>query len=132
MSETGEVFIGTGRRKSAVARVRLQRGAGNIVVNNRAIDVHFPRATSRMVLMQPLVLTGLESQFDLQVIVRGGGQTGQADAVKHGIARALLKFNNELRGALKKAGYLTRDARSKERKKYGQKGARKRFQYSKR
>jgi small subunit ribosomal protein S9 len=132
MSESTQFYYGTGRRKSAVARVRLYPGTGAVTVNNRSLESYFPRATSRMVLMQPLLLTESEGKFDVKVNVRGGGQTGQADAVKHGISRALLKFNEELRGALKKAGFLTRDARGKERKKYGQAGARKRFQYSKR
>jgi len=132
MVATSECFYGTGRRKSAAARVRLSPGEGKIVINGLSLDVYFARATSRMLLMQPLVLTETEGKFDLKVNVRGGGQTGQADAVKHGISRALVKFSAELRGSLKKAGFLTRDARSKERKKYGQPGARKRFQYSKR
>jgi small subunit ribosomal protein S9 len=132
MPETSEVFRGTGRRKSAVARVRIFPGSGEVLVNGRSLEVYFPRATSRMVLMQPLVLTQMENKVDVQINVRGGGQTGQADAVKHGISRALIRLNHDLRPSLKKAGYLTRDARIKERKKYGQKGARKRFQYSKR
>ena len=132
MAETTETYYGTGRRKSAVARVWMRPGSGKIVVNDRTVESYFPRATSRMVLMQPLVLTESEGKFDIKINVTGGGQQGQADAVKHGISRALLKVNAELRGVLKKAGYLTRDARVKERKKYGQPGARKRFQYSKR
>ena len=132
MAEITETYYGTGRRKSAVARVWMRPGSGKIVVNDRTVESYFPRATSRMVLMQPLVLTESEGKFDIKINVTGGGQQGQADAVKHGISRALLKFNAELRGVLKKAGYLTRDARVKERKKYGQPGARKRFQYSKR
>jgi small subunit ribosomal protein S9 len=132
MAETAEQYYGTGRRKSAVARVWMRPGAGAIEVNGRQLEEFFPRATSRMVLMQPLVLTETEGKFDIKINVRGGGQTGQADAVKHGISRALLRYDNELRGSLKKAGFLTRDARVKERKKYGQPGARKRFQYSKR
>jgi small subunit ribosomal protein S9 len=131
MAET-ELYRGTGRRKSAVARVWIRPGVGKIEVNGRTLEEYFPRATSRMVLMQPLVLTETEGKFDLKINVRGGGQTGQADAVKHGISRALLRYDSELRGSLKKAGMLTRDARVKERKKYGQPGARKRFQYSKR
>jgi small subunit ribosomal protein S9 len=132
MAETHEEFYGTGRRKTAVARVRMRAGTGTIIVNGRTLEIFFPRATSRMVLMQPLVLTESEGKFDIRVNVCGGGGSGQADAVKHGISRALLKFDANLRGALKKAGFLTRDARKKERKKYGQPGARKRFQYSKR
>jgi len=132
MSETPVVYYGTGRRKTAVARVRLLPGAGKVTVNGRTLDTYFTRATSRMVLMQPLVLTETEGKFDLSVIVRGGGGSGQADAVKHGISRALCKADPALRPALKRAGFMTRDARIKERKKYGQPGARKRFQYSKR
>lgn len=131
MAET-EQYYGTGRRKAAVARVWMRPGAGTIEVNGRHLDDYFPRATSRMVLMQPLVLTETEGKFDIKINVRGGGQNGQADAVKHGISRALLRFSAELRSPLKRAGFLTRDARVKERKKYGQPGARKRFQYSKR
>ena len=131
MAET-ELYRGTGRRKSAVARVWIRPGVGKIEVNGRTLEEYVPRATSRMVLMLPLVLTETEGKFDLKINVRGGGQTGQADAVKHGISRALLRYDSELRGSLKKAGMLTRDARVKERKKYGQPGARKRFQYSKR
>jgi small subunit ribosomal protein S9 len=132
MAETREEYYGTGRRKTAVARVRLRPGAGSILVNGRSLEVFFPRATSRMVLMQPLVLTESEAKFDIRINVCGGGGSGQADAVKHGISRALCRFDANLRPALKKAGFLTRDARKKERKKYGQPGARKRFQYSKR
>ena len=132
MAEITETNYGTGRRKSAVARVWMRPGSGKIVVNDRTVESYFPRATSRMVLMQPLVLTESEGKFDIKINVTGGGQQGQADAVKHGISRALLKVSADLRPGLKKAGYLTRDARVKERKKYGQPGARKRFQYSKR
>jgi small subunit ribosomal protein S9 len=132
MAETRVVYYATGRRKSAVARVRLMPGAGKVVINGRNLETYFPRATSRMVLMQPLVLTEAEGKFDLSVNVCGGGGSGQADAIKHGISRALCKFDATLRPPLKKAGFLTRDARVKERKKYGQPGARKRFQYSKR
>jgi small subunit ribosomal protein S9 len=129
---TTERYYGTGRRKTAVARVYLRPGTGQVQVNGRHLEEFFHRATSRMVLMQPLTLTENAQKFDVKINVRGGGQTGQADAVKHGISRALLKYDESLRGVLKKAGYLTRDARVKERKKYGQPGARKRFQYSKR
>jgi small subunit ribosomal protein S9 len=132
MAEPSEQYYGTGRRKSAVARVWLRPGVGNIEVNHRNLDEYFPRATSRMVMMQPLVLTEMENKFNLKINVRGGGQSGQAEAIKHGIARALIRYSDQLRGSLKKAGMLTRDARIKERKKYGQPGARKRFQYSKR
>jgi small subunit ribosomal protein S9 len=110
----------------------MRPGTGQIVVNGRSLEAYFPRATSRMVLMQPLVLTETEGKFDLHVNVCGGGGSGQADAVKHGISRALVSFDAALRGTLKKAGFMTRDARATERKKYGQPGARKRFQYSKR
>jgi small subunit ribosomal protein S9 len=132
MAANSESFYGTGRRKSAVARVWLQPGTGNIQVNKRPLEEYFPRATSRMVMLQPLALTQSEGKFDVMVNVRGGGESGQADAVKHGMARALLDYDTELRLPLKKAGMLTRDARVKERKKYGQPGARKRFQFSKR
>lgn len=132
MAETREEYYGTGRRKTAVARVRLRPGTGSILVNGRSLEVFFPRATSRMVLMQPLVLTESEGKFDIRINVCGGGGSGQADAVKHGLSRALCRFDANLRPALKKAGFMTRDARKKERKKYGQPGARKRFQYSKR
>jgi len=131
MADT-EQYYGTGRRKSAVARVWMRPGEGKVEINGRALEEYFPRATSRMMLMQPLVLTEAEGKFDIRVNVSGGGQTGQADAVKHGISRALLRFDSDLRPGLKRAGFLTRDARVKERKKYGQPGARKRFQYSKR
>ena len=125
-------YYGTGRRKAAVARVWLVPGTGQIKINGRGLDEYFPRATNRMMMMQPLVLTQNDTKFDLRVNVFGGGQTGQADAVKHGISRALLQYDAELRATLKKAGFLTRDARVKERKKYGQPGARKHFQFSKR
>lgn len=130
MSETR--YYATGKRKSAVARCWLTPGKGTITVNRRAVDVHFTRETDTMVLRQPLTLTSTQDQFDVMVTVRGGGSTGQAGAIRHGIAKALLEFNPELRQVLKRAGYLTRDARKKERKKYGQKGARAHFQYSKR
>lgn len=122
----------TGRRKSASARVRLHPGTGRIVVNAQPVDEYFGRATSVMVLRQPLELTELASQFDVYVNVSGGGKSGQAGAVRHGIARALLDFDPALRGVLKRAGFLTRDSRVKERKKYGQRSARARFQFSKR
>jgi small subunit ribosomal protein S9 len=132
MADQIEQYYGTGRRKSAVARVWLRPGVGKVEVNDRSLESFFPRATSRMLLLQPLVLTENDSKFDVKINVRGGGQTGQAGAIKHGIARALIRYSEELRSPLKKAGMLTRDARVKERKKYGQPGARKRFQYSKR
>jgi small subunit ribosomal protein S9 len=125
-------YYGTGRRKSATARVYLRPGGGNFKVNGAAIDTYFKNETLRMIIRQPLQLTDTVNKFDVVVNVDGGGVAGQAGAVRHGIARALLEFNAELRKKLKKAGLLTRDPRAKERKKYGQKGARKRFQFSKR
>jgi len=123
---------GTGRRKTAVARVFIRPGEGNITVNKRALETYFPNETHRMIIRQPLVLTDTNGKFDVLVNVHGGGTSGQAGAVRHGITRALMDFNSELRRKLKKAGFVTRDPRVKERKKYGQKGARKRFQFSKR
>jgi small subunit ribosomal protein S9 len=125
-------FYGTGRRKTSVARVFLRPGQGRITVNRRPFEDYFPRETLRLLVMQPLELTGASAQFDVLASVRGGGLSGQAGAVRHGIARALLEFNTELRPQLKRGGMLTRDPRMKERKKYGQPGARKRFQFSKR
>jgi small subunit ribosomal protein S9 len=125
-------FYGTGRRKTSVARVFLRPGQGRITVNRRPFEDYFPRETLRLIVTQPLELTGTTSQLDAKVNVKGGGLSGQAGAVRHGIARALLEFNIELRLQLKRAGMLTRDPRMKERKKYGQPGARKRFQFSKR
>ena len=123
----------TGRRKSATARVRLfEGGAGNVVVNKRPIGEYLRRATLEMVVNQPFELTETEGQFDVHVRVGGGGLTGQAGAIKHGISRALCRYNSDLRGVLKRAGFLTRDARIKERKKPGRKAARARFQFSKR
>jgi len=129
--ETTE-YLGTGRRKTAVARVRLSLGSGKITVNNRAFEVYFPTETLRTNATKPLVTTDTDKKFDVFVNVKGGGPNGQAGAVRHGIARALLHVDAELRPALKAGGFLTRDQRMKERKKYGQPGARKRFQYSKR
>jgi small subunit ribosomal protein S9 len=123
---------GTGRRKTAIARVYLRPGSGQVTVNGRKFEDFFPNKVLRMVVQQPLQLTETLDQFDVQASVEGGGSAGQAGAVRHGIARALLEFNIELRARLKEAGLLTRDPRKKERKKYGQAGARKRFQYSKR
>ena len=131
MAATSE-FLGTGRRKTSVARVRLATGSGKIVVNGRAFETYFPTETLRMVVSQPLVVIGGAGKYDIRVNVQGGGPTGQAGAVRHGIARALLECDINLRPALKAEGLLTRDSREKERKKYGQPGARKRFQYSKR
>ena len=123
---------GTGRRKTAIARTRLYTGSGMIEINGRPMEQYFPRKTLQMIVRQPLALTKLTEQFDIKVNVCGGGITGQAEAVRLGIARALLQNDIELRPALKKAGFLTRDARKKERKKYGLAAARARFQYSKR
>ena len=125
-------YYGTGRRKASVARVWLQSGDGKIQVNQRPVDEFFPRPTMKMILMQPLKVAGLEGKFDVMATVNGGGMSGQAGAVRLGIARALLHLDTALRSGLKKAGLLTRDPRAKERKKYGQKGARARFQFSKR
>ncbi len=127
-----EFNYGTGRRKTATARTRLYAGSGQIVVNGRPFEDYFPRKSLQMIIRQPLVLTKNVERFDIKINVCGGGVTGQAEAVRHGISRALLEVEPELRGALKRAGFLTRDARKKERKKYGQRGARARFQYSKR
>lgn len=123
---------GTGRRKNATARTRLYSGSGVIEVNGRSIDNYFPRKSLQMVVRQPLVLSKLTDKIDVKVTVAGGGVTGQAEAVRHGISRALLSVDPALRAVLKKAGLLTRDARKKERKKYGLRSARARFQYSKR
>lgn len=125
-------FYGTGRRKTSVARVWLRPGGGRIVVNRRAFEDYFPRETLRMIIAQPLQVTNTAGQFDVLANVSGGGPTGQAGALRHGIARALVSYDAELRPALKKAGLLTRDPRMRERKKYGQPGARQKFQYSKR
>lgn len=125
-------FYGTGKRKSSVARVWLKPGAGRIVVNNKTLDEYFGRETSKMVVRQPLELTENLGKFDVYVNVCGGGDSGQAGAIKHGITKALLEADPELRANLKKAGFITRDSRVKERKKYGLAAARKRFQYSKR
>jgi small subunit ribosomal protein S9 len=125
-------FLGTGRRKTSVARVRLAAGSGKFVVNGRPMENYFVVDSQRLLVMQPLVATETGSKFDVRVNVQGGGPTGQAGAVRHGIARALLEADANLRPTLKSHGYLTRDPRMKERKKYGQPGARKRFQYSKR
>jgi len=124
--------LGTGRRKSAIARVRLAAGTGKILVNGRPFENYFPMESLRVVAAQPLTVTGSADKFDAQITVTGGGPTGQAGAVRHGLARALLTVDINLRPLLKAEGLLTRDPRMKERKKYGQPGARKRFQYSKR
>jgi small subunit ribosomal protein S9 len=123
---------GTGRRKSATARVFLRAGTGEITVNKRKFEEYFPNETHRMVIRQPLHLTDSVGKFDILVNVDGGGSAGQAGAVRHGLTRALIELNPDFRTRLKKAGFVSRDPRAKERKKYGQKGARKRFQFSKR
>lgn len=123
---------GTGRRKTSVARTRVYPGEGKIVINGRAYEEYFPRATLQMIIRQPLNLTKTLGKVDIAVNVRGGGVAGQAEAVRHGITRALMELNPDFRPVLKKAGLVTRDDRQKERKKYGQRGARARFQYSKR
>ena len=126
------VFYGTGRRKSSVARVRVYNGTGKITINDRDIDDYFGLETLKLIVRQPLNLTGTADKFDIVCRVAGGGVTGQAGAIRHGISRALLQFDGELRSELKKAGLLTRDPRMKERKKYGLKGARRAPQFSKR
>jgi small subunit ribosomal protein S9 len=125
-------YYGTGRRKTASARVFMRPGAGEVKVNGRTLDHYFPNNVLKMIIKQPLLLTETAEKFDILVTVLGGGSAGQAGAIRHGISRALLEFNAELRDRLKSAGLLTRDPRKKERKKYGQKGARARFQFSKR
>jgi small subunit ribosomal protein S9 len=125
-------YYGTGRRKTSTARVYLRPGNGDIIINRRGFDEYFPNEALRMIIRQPLRLTDTTEKFNILVNVNGGGTAGQAGAVRHGITRALLEFNADLRPTLKKAGLVTRDPRQKERKKYGQKGARKRFQFSKR
>ncbi len=125
-------YNATGRRKSSVARVTLTPGTGSITVNKRPVEKFFPRETLRMIIRMPLVLTSMVNKYDVTANVSGGGMTGQAGAIRHGISRALLSIDSDLRSALKKGGFLTRDPRVKERRKYGQKGARARFQFSKR
>jgi small subunit ribosomal protein S9 len=125
-------YYGTGRRKTAVARVYLRPGSGKVSVNRRGFDEYFPNRVLKMIIRQPLLITETAEKFDLFVNVAGGGAAGQAGAIRHGLARALLEFNPELRPRLKNAGFLTRDAREVERKKYGQPKARRRFQFSKR
>ena len=124
--------LGTGRRKTSVARVRLAAGTGKILINGRPLENYFPLENLRGTVLQPLTVTGTADKFDAHVNVRGGGPSGQAGAVRHGLARALITVDANLRPILKAEGFLTRDPRMKERKKYGQPGARKRFQYSKR
>jgi small subunit ribosomal protein S9 len=125
-------YYGTGRRKTSTARVYLRPGDGSVQVNRKPFDSYFPNETLRMIIRQPLNLTETTNKFDILVNVAGGGPAGQAGAIRHGITRALIEYNSDLRPTLKQAGLVTRDPRIKERKKYGQKGARKRFQFSKR
>jgi small subunit ribosomal protein S9 len=125
-------YYGTGRRKSATARVFMRPGSGGINVNRRTLDEYFPNELLKMIIKQPLLLTETAEKFDIFATVVGGGDSGQAGAIRHGISRALVDYNAELRDRLKAGGFLTRDPRRKERKKYGQKGARARFQFSKR
>ena len=132
MYETKSYFYGTGRRKNSVARVRVYNGTGKITINDRDIDEYFGLETLKLVVRQPLALTGLENKFDIVVRVSGGGVSGQAGAIRHGLARALVQADAEYRPALKAAGFLTRDSRMKERKKYGLKAARRAPQFSKR
>ena len=132
MYDTKPYLYGTGRRKSSVARVRLYSGDGKVVINGRSIDEYFGLDTLKLIVRQPLVLTATEGKYDVICTVAGGGVTGQAGAIRHGISRALLQSGDELRPALKKAGFLTRDPRMKERKKYGLKAARRAPQFSKR
>ena len=132
MFEAKPYFYGTGRRKSSVARVRVYNGTGKITINDRDIDDYFGLETLKLIVRQPLTLTGTTDKFDIVCRVAGGGVTGQAGAIRHGISRALLQYDAELRSELKKAGFLTRDPRMKERKKYGLKGARRAPQFSKR
>ena len=132
MFESKPYFYGTGRRKSSVARVRIYNGTGKVTINDRDIDDYFGLETLKLITRQPLTLTGTSEKFDIVCRVSGGGVTGQAGAIRHGVSRALLLYDAELRGSLKKAGFLTRDPRMKERKKYGLKGARRAPQFSKR
>ncbi len=132
MAKNLEVYLGTGRRKSSVARVRLVPGKGNIIINKRDIDDYFGLETLKLIVRQPLNLTATAGQFDVIVNVFGGGVSGQAGAIRHGITRALINYNADLKSDLKKAGFVTRDPRMKERKKYGLKAARRAPQFSKR
>jgi small subunit ribosomal protein S9 len=125
-------YYGTGRRKHATARVFLRPGAGDIKVNELPLDTYFKRESLKLIIRQPLLITETASKFDVRIRIAGGGMAGQAGAIRHGLSRALVDYNRELRPKLKEAGFLTRDSRIKERKKYGQRGARARFQYSKR
>ncbi len=133
MTETNTYIKGLGRRKQAVAQVRLyNNGSGKIIVNERELEVHLPVGTLQQTVKSPLVLTGTENMFDIKILVKGGGQSGQADAIRHGISRALVEFNPEFKSVLKKEGMMTRDARVRERKKFGLKSARRAPQFSKR
>ena len=132
MYDSNPYFYGTGRRKKSVARVRVYPGTGKITINDRSIDDYFGLETLKLIVRQPLALTGTTEKFDIVCRVNGGGVTGQAGAIRHGLSRALLRYDEALRPALKKAGFLTRDPRMKERKKYGLKGARRAPQFSKR
>ena len=132
MYETKPYFYGTGRRKNSVARVRVYNGTGKITINDRDIDDYFGLETLKLIVRQPLAVAGVEGKFDIVVRVAGGGVSGQAGAIRHGLSRALLVYDANLRGELKKAGFLTRDPRMKERKKYGLKAARRAPQFSKR
>lgn len=130
--ESANQFYATGKRKNSVAKVWLLPGTGNIIVNDREVDEYFDIPVNRNALTSPLTLTDKSDVFDIKITVMGGGSTGQAGAIRHGVSKALVLFDPELRGVLKSAGFITRDARQKERKKYGQKGARASFQFSKR
>ena len=132
MYDSNPYFYGTGRRKKSVARVRVYPGTGKITINDRSIDDYFGLETLKLIVRQPLALTGTTEKFDIVCRVNGGGVTGQAGAIRHGLSRALLQYDEALRPALKKAGFLTRDPRMKDRKKYGLKGARRAPQFSKR
>ena len=132
MYETKPYFYGTGRRKNSVARVRVYTGTGKITINDRDIDNYFGLETLKLIVRQPLAAAGVEGKFDLVIRVNGGGVAGQAGAIRHGLSRALLQYDENLRPVLKKAGFLTRDPRMKERKKYGLKAARRAPQFSKR
>lgn len=127
-----ETFYATGKRKTAVARVWLEPGEGRFIVNERTLQEYFGRETSQRIALQPFELIGVNNQFNVKATVRGGGVSSQAEALRHGLSRALLQYNPDLKDVLKKAGFLTRDSRVKERKKYGRRGARRRPQYSKR
>ena len=127
-----KIYYGTGKRKTAIARVWLMPGEGKAIINKRPSDQYFGRETAKMVIQQPFELTETQNQFDLVANVSGGGMSGQADAIKHGIAKALLEYDSNLRDILKREGFITRDSRVKERKKYGKRGARASYQYSKR